>query len=316
MVRESSVGRPNAIHLRPDGFRVLDGYHIVTYSVSGVHLGTVSMPNSVSYRGFRFRPMGLLADGGLVVYPSVDLAYQAGWWGDDPVDHLPVVRLTERDASWSVDTLAVLDVTNDALAAGDPDQVGSTLLMVQPFRDSDRAIYRTESETVVLVRVRGLAPGQVDVTEVSAQGDTVWSRRLSFAPSALPPSHVEQFLEAGAANFPQADGSPGVLSAAKGALREALYVPQHYPPFRDLAMASNGELWMSTFERSDLGPARVWYTVPLGGPADEPLRRVLLPSSFSPHDATDTHVWGGRRDAYGVHYAVGLRLVPLEEESN
>ncbi len=79
-------------------------------------------------------------------------------------------------------------------------------------------------------------------------------------------------------------------------------------------MASNGELWMSTFERSDLGSGRVWYTVRVGGPADEPLRRVLLPGFFSPHDATDTHVWGSRRDAFDVRFAVGLRLVRVEEE--
>ena len=309
-------GPPRAIDLTSDGFLVLSSDRIVGFSASGIHVETISMPNSVSYRGFRFRPMGKLADGSLLAYPGVRPAYQSGWWGDDPVDHLPVVRIAGRDGGWSVDTLAVLDVTNEVLATGSPANMDLALFMDQPFRDSDQAIYRAESETVLLVRMGGLAPGQVDVTEVSPQGDTVWSRQLSFTPLALPPSSAERFVEGIAESFAEADGSPAVLGAARRAVRESLYVPEHYPPVQELAMASNGELWMSTFERSDLGSGRVWYTVRVGGPADEPLRRVLLPGFFSPHDVTDTHVWGSRRDAYDVAYAVGLRLVPLEEEPN
>ena len=39
-------------------------------------------------------------------------------------------------------------------------------------------------------------------------------------------------------------------------------------------------------------------------------RRVLLPESISLHDATDTHVWGIRKDPLGVPHVVGRRLVP------
>ena len=100
-------GPPRAIDLTSDGFLVLSSDRIVGFSASGIHVETISMPNSVSYRGFRFRPMGKLADGSLLAYPGVRPAYQSGWWGDDPVDHLPVVRIAGRDGGWSVDTLAV-----------------------------------------------------------------------------------------------------------------------------------------------------------------------------------------------------------------
>ena len=308
--------RPRAINLTSDGFQVLDRSRIVGFSDSGAHVETISMPNSVSYRGFRFRPMGLLADGSLLAYPSVTSGYQSGWWGDDPVDHLPVVRIAGRDGGWSVDTLAVLDVTNEVLAAGNPENLAVTLFTDQPYRDSDQAIYRVESETVVVVRMGGLRPGQVDVTEISPEGNTVWSRRLSFVPLPLPLAVAEQYIEAMAEQLAEVHGSRALLGAARTAVREAFYVPEHFPPVQDLAMASNDELWMSTFEPSAPNSGRVWYTVTVGGPGDEPLRRVLLPASFSPYDVTDTHVWGSRRDAYDVAYAVGLRLVPLEEEPN
>lgn len=307
-------GSTGAIHLTRDGFQVQDRDHFVLFALDGRHLATVPVPSSVSYRGFRFRPLAMLEDGSLLVYPSVDSAYRMGWWGDDPVDELPVVRLTEGDERWAVDTLAVLDVSDEVLGTGDPDNLTLTMFTTQPYRDSDQVFYNAKSQSVVLVRMRGLGPGEVDLTELSARGETVWSRRMSFAPVALSASDVDEMVEALAEHLANAPGrSPSLLGDARSAVREALYVPEYYPPVQDAALASSGELWMRTFEDAGTDSLDVWYAVRVGQ-TDSPVRRVLLPTSFSPHDATDTHVWGSRRDAFDVRYVVGRQLIRQERE--
>ena len=294
---------------------MVDRDHFVKFSADGRHLGTALVPSSVSHRGHSFGPIAMLEDGSLLVYPDVSSAYQSGWWGDDPVSELPVVRLSEQAGQWIVNTLAVLDVRDEILGTGSPDNLGLTMFAFQPFRDSDQVVYNATSETVVLVRMKGLEPGQVDLTELSADGDTVWFRRMSFQPLALPMADVDEMLDQGAEDFASAPVNSLSLGAARRAIADALYVPEHYPAVQDVALASTGELWMETFEDAGADSLSVWYTVRVGeAEGDSPVRRVLLPASFSPHDATDTHVWGVRRDAFDVRYVVGRRLVRQEEE--
>lgn len=305
-------GSTDAIHLTRDGFQVQDRDRFVLFALDGRHLATVPVPSSVSYRGFRFRPLAMLEDGSLLVYPSVDSAYRIGFWGGDPVDELPVVRLMERDGHWTVDTLAILDVRTEVLGTGDPDNLALTMFTAQPYRDPDQVFY-WQSQSVVLVRMRGLGPGEVDLAELSAEGDTVWSQRMSFAPVALPAKEVEELVDGLAGRLAEVRGSPSLVGDARSAVREALYVPEHYPPVQEAVLASNGELWMRTFEDAGIDSLNVWYAVRVRE-TDSPVRRILLPASFSPHDATDTHVWGSRRDAFDVRYVVGRQLIRQEGE--
>ncbi len=181
----------------------------------------------------------------------------------------------------------------------------------QPYRDTDQVIYNAGSGTVIVVRTRGRDPGQVDLTELSPDGDTVWSRRMSLKPIPLPPTDVDEMVEAFAESLANNRGVG--LADARRVTKDAMYVPEHYPPVRDVAMPSNGELWMRTWEDANSDSLSVWYAVRVGEPQNEsPVRRILLPTRFSPHDATDAHVWGVRRDAFDVRYVVGRRLVPQE----
>ena len=310
---------PRAIHVTQRGFQVLDGNHFVGFAADGRHLATVPVPSSMSYRGFGFRPGLRLEDGSLLVYPGVGSAYRIGWWGDDPVSELPVVRLSQMSGQsglWIADTLAVLDVGNEILGTGSPDNLDLTSFTFQPYRDSDQVIYNAQSQTVVLVRTKLAGrPGDVDLTELSAHGDTVWSRRMSFAPLALPAEDVDELLDRGAEDFARNRGGRVPPGVARRAIADALYVPEHYPPVQDVALASTGELWMRTFEYAGADSLSVWYAVRVReAPYESPVRRILLPTSFSPHDATETHVWGVRRDAFDVRYVVGRRLVRREAE--
>ena len=75
----------------------------------------------------------------------------------------------------------------------------------------------------------------------------------------------------------------------------------------DLVLASSGAIWLGTHERSDTLAA--CYVMERGRRAPPP-RRVLLPGWFQLMDATETHVWGVRKDELDINYVVGRRLVP------
>lgn len=300
---------PDEVQVTPEGFRVRDRDRFVVFSRDGLHVRTVSVPLSVSHRGFRFRPASLLDDGSFLAYPRVSPDYQSGWWGDDPVVELPVVRLRERDGDWTVDTLTVLDTRNEILATGkDEEDPGLTSFSLQPYRDTDVASYSPWSKTVIVTRRRGLGPGVVDLTELSADGDTVWSRSLRFPPIALPARQVEEIVENTATTIANRRSNL-LLADARSAVREALYVPEHYPPVQDPAVLSNGEIWMRTYEDAGADSLHVWYAVRVGAPDNSPVRRILLPTTFLPHDATDSHVWGTRYDSFDVRYVVGRLLI-------
>ena len=133
---------------------------------------------------------------------------------------------------------------------------------------------------------------------------------MRFTPLALPANTVDELLDSMAEGLASAPVNSVSLGAARRAIADALYVPEHYPPVQDVSLASTGELWMKTFEDAGVDSLSVWYTVRVGETErDSPVRRVLLPTSFLPHDATDTHVWGVQRDAFDVRYVVGRRLV-------
>lgn len=301
--------RPDRVQVTSDGFQVRDRDRFVLFSRDGEYLRTVPIPLSVSHHGFRFRPALLLDDGSLLAYPSVSSDYMSGWWGDDPVVELPVVRLREHDGAWTADVLTMLDVRNEILATGKNDaNSGLTSFSRQPYSDTDQANYSSWSNTVVVTRQRGLGPGVVDLTELSADGDTVWFRRLRFPPIPLPVREVEELVENFATTIANRR-SDALLADARRSVREALYVPENYPSVRDMALLSNGEMWMRTHEDAGADSLDVWYAVQVGAARDSPVRRVLLPATFLPFDATESVLWGTRFDAFDVRYVVGRRLV-------
>ena len=90
---------------------------------------------------------------------------------------------------------------------------------------------------------------------------------------------------------------------------EALYKPDYLPAAEGRPIpTSSGEIWFRTHEIED--DLRVHYAVRRGD-MDEPPRRVLLPDWLRLSDATETHVWGVRRDETEVPQVVGRRLVPV-----
>ena len=298
---------PDQVRAREEGFYVRDGSGFEVFSADGSHLQTVSVPMSVDFRRFRLRPELMLDDGGFVVSPRLSARDRTGWSGEDPILDVPVLRLEQRDDQWALDTLVVIDIRNRDLDIRPPGGGSSWSVSArQPYGDADEVHFNTRANTVVVTRESHVDAGAVDVNEISASGDTVWSRRLRFAPIPLLPSDVEEAVES------QALALSGAMEAvspaeARAMVRDALYAPDHHPAVVTAEAMSTNELWLKTYEEADADTLDVWYAVRIGDD-DAHLRRILLPKNFYPLDATDSHVWGVRYDPSG-QYVEGRSLV-------
>ena len=302
--------RPNQLGLLAEGFFVRDSRRFTFFADDGTLLGTVPSPPSIlSFRGFRLAPEALLEGGGFLARPLVPVSVQLGWRGDDPWDHLPMLRLSQTEDRWTIDTVAVLDQRNKFLSIR-PSEYGFTweYHTGQPFEDADHVYFDTDIGNVVVAR-KNMAGGEVRLVEITPGGDTVWHQRLHFPRIPLQQSNVNGFVEQVAqylAGQTTAADSPLSYREARTLVEDALYVPDVYPGFDFMRGMSTGDVWLKTFEEVDT--LDVWYSVKRRGKESD-RRRVLLPHGFDARDATETHVWGIQSDTLGVNYVLGRRLV-------
>ena len=294
------------IKLLAGGFYVRDSRRYTVFAADGTVTRTVAHPPStLSHRGFRLGPRLLLDDGGFLAVPEVPAMVIAGWLGDDPVDELPVYRLSFEQGSWSMDTTVILDIGHQGLNMGSLEQpLGNT---TQPYGDADQAHYDPRSGTAVVVRNSAI-DGRAQLVEVTPAGDTIWNLELRFEPIPLPPEDVEALV--GSMERTLTRVHPSVPRRdLRRAIEDALFVPEFYPSVDHRIAMTRGELWLRTFETTEVDTLAVWYAVTRGERAGS-IRRVLLPETFLPRDVSEHHVWGVRLDSLGVNVVAGRRLVP------
>lgn len=297
--------RPARLFVHDDGsFTVPDQYgeRMTRFATNGELLEAEQGPGGrVSYHGF---PMVLVSveNGIFLGHPSIPTDLEEGIPGVEAMDQHPVARVRESEpGEWHPpEPLLWQDVRNRVqnVELGD----GSGFYTAQPFGDWDLVAY--EPGAVVAVQ-RNIGPGEVDLVEVSATGDTIWHRRLQFEPRQLTPHVIEHRAETLIKDYAaMGDVSIGKLRAA---YHESLYQPQYVPAVEGKpVLAASGEVWLASTEAADT--FRVYYVVDRGM-TNEPPRRVLLPEGMYVTDATSTHVWGYLRDETDVPYIVGRRLV-------
>lgn len=298
------------LHVRRDGFHVSDSRRFSSFSSTGELLGTTPFPPpSLSFRGFSLGPEALLDDGSVLAIPRVPSAALRGFEGDDPIEMLPVFRLAEEGGRWRMDTIAMLDIRNRDLSIvleGRP-AIGGGMYGMQTFGDFDLDYFDSVLGTVVVLR-RNLGGGLVELVEVAADGDTVLQRRFATPPVTIDRDRIVNYIDDFSRKLSSSQ-PPGSFPyrAVRAAIEKALYVPNPLPGANEVHGTASDEIWFSGFESEDsLG---VWYA--LSRDSTRPgLRKVLLPNGFTATDATETHVWGIRRDELGVQYVEGRRLVP------
>ena len=300
---------PYRIHAGEGGFYVRDQVRFTFFSYDGTLLRTVpNPPTSVGYQGFQIRVGAILDDGSFLGDPMIPAGVRLGLWGDDAIDSLPILRVLESAAGWSREPVAWRNIQNATLAVSYDDGL---LMAGQPFSGSDRYRLDRGAGTVVIARnLRDdLGPGEVEFLEVSAEGDTVWQRRLGFRPIRLTRPMLEEAIDENAQLLKQEENKSRLGGrSARDLVEDALYVPEYLPTVKALFLASTGRhIWLTSHERVDT--LRVWYSIERNG-SESPPRRVLLPESVQFWDMTDTHVWGIWKDEMDINYVVGRRLVP------
>ena len=296
---------PTRIYVGEDGSFVVGenlGTRFTWYTPDGELVETVpGTPTSVTYDGFRLNLEAPLSDGGFLAVQRIPLAATMGFRDRPPISTRPLLRvLPPEDGLWRVpQPVFRVDVRNRYAAIRRGDQ---TRFTGQPFGDED--LWRIHPRGAVVARRNG-DPGVVDLIALDARGDTLWRRSLSLSPHRLTTERVEAAIESWVASRARSSQQPpGTL---RQAYESALYKPEYLPAVESMFLSASGEVWLETHERS--GNLRVFYTLRQDDPS-MPLRRILLPEEIWFQDATETHVWGIRRDQFDVPHIVGLRLLP------
>ncbi len=298
--------RPGLLFVHDDGgFTVPDqfGSRMTHFAADGDLVEAELGPGRgrVSYQGF---PLVLVSvkNGIFLGHASIPLSLETGMPGVRMMDQHPVLRVQESEPEhWqSPEPLLWQDVRNRVQDVQLTESRGS--YRAQPFGDSDQVAY--EPGAVVAVR-RNREPGQVELVEVSAAGDTVWHRYLQFEPRPLTAQVIEQVGEEFIRDY--AARSDMSVSMVRAAYYESLYQPEYVPAVEGKpVLSASGEVWLASTEAADT--FSVYYVVGRGT-TTEPPRRVLLPEGMYVTDATSTHAWGFLRDETDVPYIVGRRLV-------
>ena len=305
---EGELGSPDHIELRDGGFLLRDGNGFVLFAEDGQYRQTVSLPAAVGFNRFRLRPELMLPDGAFVVSLRIPNGVRAGWFEEDPILEAPVLRLEQVEDRWEFDSLAVLDIQNRDLDLRPSESgFGWSLHTAQPYSDADEIDFLPASGTMVVTRENRSDPGLVYLHQIAASGDTVWSGSLGFEATPLLPEDAAEALTAEARAVAGTLGSLP-LDEAAALVEQALYLPDYHPAVMDTEVMSNGELWIRNHEKPG-DTLDLWYAVRIGG-GNAPPRRILVPWSFYPFDATDSHVWGIWLDPEsGGQSVVGRRLV-------
>ena len=305
---------PSHVDLDDTGFYVRDDARFSFFSYDGMPLGTVSsLPTSVSWQGHYIQARVVLDDGSFLGYPLIPASIRFGLWGDDPIHTTPVLRVRKTGGRWVQNEVLRYNHRNATLRV--PIGRDGSYFAAQRYSDSDWPRWDRETASVLLGRCAGedLRPGEAELVEVGASGDTVWRRRVDLAAVRLTPARLDSTLDSLEALLRRKEEArPGILGlggrSARDLAKEVLYAPEYLPAFRSFMLsASSGQVWFQTQERRDT--LSVWYSIERGDTVTPP-RRVLLPESLEVHDANATHVWGRWVDELGVNYVVGRRLLP------
>ena len=303
---------PLFVEVHRAGFRTRDAQRYSSFSNDGTLIETVPYPpRELSFRGFPLWPEALLDDGSFFATPRVPAAVLTGFGGDEPIEFLPVYHLDAEGGDWTLTTLALLDTRNQHMFIRPQGTLFAErgIRVSQFYGDFDLTWFDPDAGSVVVLR-RNQGGGAVELTEIEVAGDTVWRQRVSPSPVTLAPGTLATFIDRVALQYAEMGGGEErsvAIEAIREAMEEAIYVPDPLPGATSLFGSNSNEIWFRGYQRQDT--LSLWHAIRRDGAGG---RRVLLPSGFRAMDATDSHVWGLRRDELGVEYVVGRRLVSAQ----
>ena len=302
---------PLFVEVHRDGFRARDSRRYTSFASDGTLLDTVPFPPAtLHHNGFRLGTHALLGDGSFLAVPQIPATAVVGFGGFEPIVDVPILHVRAEGDEWATSTIAMLDSRNRYLSIapqGTPFEERG-IRMAQFFGDFDLTWFDPGAGSVVVLR-RNMPEGAVELIEIDAAGDTLWSRRVSPSPVPLDRDRLATFIDDVAERYAAVPGAGGgeatPVQVIRDAIEEAVHAPDPLPGATRVLGSASGEIWFEGYPTRD--SLSVWHAIRRD---DMRGRRVLLPPGFRAMDATDSHVWGVRTDEHGVNRVVGRRLTP------
>jgi len=218
----------------------------------------------------------------------------------------PEVALVLLDAEGQVlDTLAVENGGKASLIVATPR--GSSVSNLQPFNDNP--LWKVAADGSGLVIVERPAATERNtrhflVVKMSASQDTAFMRERPYDPVPIA-REVKDSVAAWVAGIYHGHGIFGTLAAAEAAVREALYLPDFYPPVTRVVLGRDQSVWL---EREAVpGKPSVWEVLDANGRL---VGIVQAQKDLEIREAQFDRIWGVERDELDVPYVVRYLVVP------
>ena len=299
---------PSRIGLRGDTLWVFDHgtYRFTLFDASGELLESRTVPVELGDATSNPpRPRGLLSDGTVWGSPPA--------WSDQVADGTITRALNVRlDSSGRVaDTIIEYSIANTSWRLHDPSNPrGVRSFREQPFSDADVVVVSEHRPEVVIVErpiASDPARGTFRITKRELDGDTLYSRSFTYAPTPLPPSRPDSLAAAFAmrpASLPPSMAASWPTPArAEELARSSLFVPPFFPPVGNLVVGRDGTVWI---QREDAGgETREWWVIDGTGRA---VAAVHLPANLRMLAADRDRIWGMETDELDVPYIVRYEL--------
>lgn len=233
----------------------------------------------------------LVPDGGLTLVTS---PAGSATMGREP--RIPLVLMTRTGQHG--DTIGWVPGKNRMLVLG-PASDGSYLINTQLFSDAGLTIAGAGSPSFFIVD-RSVAPAgsssaTFSVAGFRSDGDTLWHRRYRYTPRPLEETRADSLWNAMEPPLSRAGFS-------QSEIRDALFIPEYYPPTASGFAAADGTLWL----RREPGASEVDYLVI--GADGSLLARVAVPSHVTLMAAAASYAWGVQKDEYDVPTVIRYRI--------
>jgi hypothetical protein len=256
--------------------------------------GTVRLPPAPTPRFGRPHPFGLLSDSSFV----------AAFYGTSNSTAEEVLPIIYQHARGQPRTLTSFNFKHLTLAIRDPHTPSNGFFGPQPFDDSPIILYSQRAGQVVAVR-RDTDRSGYSLTWINPlDGSVVRAREYSITPIRIPKAVADSAIGhqvdvivkhriLGISSRPEAEHR----------VREAMFLPQNYPPVKSGFVDQLGRVWLR--REATRTQSHNYDIIDAEGRV---IARTSVPNTVTLLVASSTMVWGSIRDELGVPYVQAFVL--------
>lgn len=147
----------------------------------------------------------------------------------------------------------------------------------------------------------GDGPAEFGVTMVDSNGDTLFHRRLAYAPRPVPDGYYDGEIEK-LLDYPEMSDFVAGRRAFTTAVREFFEQTRYLPPVAYVVMGSDGTAWIAGLDEDG---EREWLVLDALGAS---IGRFRLPATWHIGYANQNEAWVTERDALDIPYVVHYEI--------